>query len=707
MHHGTDNGGTTSSETDEFDDDSHFSDESEEDDDDWQEEESDEDESDDEEEGDEEEECDEYDECDDEDRCEWDEADDSSESESDNEMMKERGGGGRENKRISRAPRKSRYSLSDEDRTNIRTAIWREFSSKRRDVSFVFRDFEKNFQEFAKKAKTKRAKVDHTKTINGIAAALVGQTYPIYQGRISKGEFMKIVMDIANIEKTTYYRYATKLSEIANPTLSLKEFIEQLFEKKSQYNPEDDANFMAWLKDTKTTLEQKTMKNMMRSYKKLSRTNRSVTRQHVCYLLKMNNWRMAKSKSIDVKRVVSYDVVDEWFQNQEIRSVLRSVDPRLLFNADETELNRKGGAPRWVAAPIGVQPTFITTDHHGSHVSVFLMISATGVPVYPFALIHGSPKNFGDTNEEYIKCFHTKKGYMTIKTFYDVITTIFIPYVRCKRISLGLPENARAVLVVDGHGSRYHPETLKALRDNNIDLVIIPAHSSHLLQPLDLTLNKLVKDQYKILWPIALSKASAGDQPSTICVRKRRRLSTSVRTPQIIPTAPLERKAMANAAQNAVVVCLTPDNIESAWKASGLYPLQEHHPSYTHEKEKELQQQACSSGVTPNKTEKRTSIARLTGVLTTVHAIETIERLVKEKGKVQAQPLQMTKSIFVSDGPVELVTDTFAGCDDVGDYTAVNKKDQCCPESTATSSDVPTTTKQGKRRGRPRKSTTA
>ena len=55
----------------------------------------------------------------------------------------------------------------------------------------------------------------------------------------------------------------------------------------------------------------------------------------------------------------------------------------------------------------------------------------------------------------------------------------------------------RAVLVVDGHKSRYDFETFTLLRRANIDLVILPAHSSHLTQPLDRKLNAQIKVEFR------------------------------------------------------------------------------------------------------------------------------------------------------------------------------------------------------------------
>jgi len=67
------------------------------------------------------------------------------------------------------------------------------------------------------------------------------------------------------------------------------------------------------------------------------------------------------------------------------RAVLNTVDPRLLFNADETDLNRKDGAPT-IAVEAGMRVTYVTKDH----------------TVYPFAILHGPPQVFARGFDESI-----------------------------------------------------------------------------------------------------------------------------------------------------------------------------------------------------------------------------------------------------------------------------------------------------------------
>jgi len=119
------------------------------------------------------------------------------------------------------------------------------------------------------------------------------------------------------------------------------------------------------------------------------------------------------------------------------------------------------------------------------------------------------PANFGDVvgnDNEYVKFYHAKRGYMTKFTFERIMDELSIPYVENKRRINGEPPDEPAVLIVDGHNSRYNSRMLRKLAEHHIDLFIIPAHSSHRMQPLDLTLNKLIKDHYRTKFPLCLSQ---------------------------------------------------------------------------------------------------------------------------------------------------------------------------------------------------------
>ena len=47
--------------------------------------------------------------------------------------------------------------------------------------------------------------------------------------------------------------------------------------------------------------------------------------------------------------------------------------------------------------------------------------------------------------------------------------------------------NQKLLVILDGYGAPIQYYTLKILRDNNISVIALPAHSSHRLQALDVT----------------------------------------------------------------------------------------------------------------------------------------------------------------------------------------------------------------------------
>ena len=98
------------------------------------------------------------------------------------------------------------------------------------------------------------------------------------------------------------------------------------------------------------------------------------------------------------------------------------------------------------------------------------------------------------SDDEYVKCHFTKNGCMANYTFHCIMVDIFILYIKRKREALGLPETEPVTVDVNGHNSRYNYQMLNVQAENNIHLLVIPAHSSHRMQPLDLKLNKLVED---------------------------------------------------------------------------------------------------------------------------------------------------------------------------------------------------------------------
>ena len=84
--------------------------------------------------------------------------------------------------------------------------------------------------------------------------------------------------------------------------------------------------------------------------------------------------------------------------------------------------------------------------------------------------------------------------------FFQYITKKFLIELEQKRKMLDQP-NARCLLILDSHNSRASSRTMDALANANVDCLSIPAHSSHIVQPLDRTVNAKFKQfftKYKV-----------------------------------------------------------------------------------------------------------------------------------------------------------------------------------------------------------------
>ena len=120
------------------------------------------------------------------------------------------------------------------------------------------------------------------------------------------------------------------------------------------------------------------------------------------------------------------------------------------------------------------------------HMSLIVCVSADAVPVSPPTII--VPMVSAPPAPDHILMSYnwagSEKGWITSALFEAWIQNVFIPHVTKVRSASNVP-NEKALLWLDAHSSRLNENAQKLLRDNNIVCATIPAHTSHILQPLD------------------------------------------------------------------------------------------------------------------------------------------------------------------------------------------------------------------------------
>jgi DDE superfamily endonuclease len=131
------------------------------------------------------------------------------------------------------------------------------------------------------------------------------------------------------------------------------------------------------------------------------------------------------------------------------------------------------------------------------------------------------------------------KGWTCDNIGFEWLTRVFDPATRDKA------NGKRRALIFDGHGSHVQPEVLRFCIDNNISILLMPPHSSHLCQPLDVG----------VFSPLKTYMSAELD--------KIMRYGVST----------IKKFEWAEAYRCARLQAMTASNIKSAFRAAGLRPL--------------------------------------------------------------------------------------------------------------------------------------
>lgn len=163
-------------------------------------------------------------------------------------------------------------------------------------------------------------------------------------------------------------------------------------------------------------------------------------------------------------------------------STVKSLDlqdkPHQIFNLDETSLCNDPSNTKVVSKKN--QAVFRHTHGSGrSNTSILFCVAASGAKMPPFILYKA--KNLWDVwmpTEAYPNTGYaaTPHGWMTETAFFSWFRNHFIKYG---------PKERPLLLLFDGHSSHVSIELIKLAKQENICLLKLPPHTTHLLQPLD------------------------------------------------------------------------------------------------------------------------------------------------------------------------------------------------------------------------------
>ncbi|KAJ6240601.1 hypothetical protein M0813_03068 [Anaeramoeba flamelloides] len=216
---------------------------------------------------------------------------------------------------------------------------------------------------------------------------------------------------------------------------------------------------------------------------------------------KRNNLRITRSSPIDYQRIiVNEEMIKQFFQTLKELYEEKEYTSHLIFNMDETSLKLTPKQTYVVITNQSKKKAFRAQEANGKLMSAVVTISARGTLLKTLILIPTKTipyKVFEDNDLHNFGMVHSPKGFITKELFYKWTRDVFIPEVEAIRLFYKFPKNKWALLVLDGHSSRADLRAIHLLQQHHIDCVVIPGHSSHVLQPLDVGIFKHFKTELK------------------------------------------------------------------------------------------------------------------------------------------------------------------------------------------------------------------
>ena len=205
--------------------------------------------------------------------------------------------------------------------------------------------------------------------------------------------------------------------------------------------------------------------------------------------------RTKMGKRIEYKRIngASSEAINTWF---DLYETLAWIKPDNTYNTDEAGIMEGMGLNGLVLRSSEVNPksTSIKGNQGRSWTSLIETISATGRIIKPVIIFKAASIQTQWFAQEFKEDWHftfSKNGWTSNEIALEWLEKVFIP--ETKPLDASEPR----LLIVDGHGSHTTDDFMWNCFQENIFLLFLPAHSSHVLQPLDIGVFSALKTAYR------------------------------------------------------------------------------------------------------------------------------------------------------------------------------------------------------------------
>lgn len=190
------------------------------------------------------------------------------------------------------------------------------------------------------------------------------------------------------------------------------------------------------------------------------------------------------------RAAVGPNQIVEFFDN--VKDTLQDVDPCLVFNYDETNVQDDPGAKK-VIVPRGTKRVERVQQHSKASVSIMVCGNAAGdllppMVVYKAGNLYEGWTKGGPPGTVYS---NTPSGWFDMDQFEKWFFEILLPKIK------ELENPGKKIVIGDNLASHFSPTVIEACEENNIYMTAFPPNSTHLMQPLDVAVFAPFKKKWR------------------------------------------------------------------------------------------------------------------------------------------------------------------------------------------------------------------
>ena len=197
----------------------------------------------------------------------------------------------------------------------------------------------------------------------------------------------------------------------------------------------------------------------------------------------------ARAKGLCAENVASF------YNNLEQAYQTHNYPPEHIWNCDESgaQAGRNGGGLVW--AKKGSKTVHSLMPNEREWLTVLSCVNASGESIPAFYIFKGKRmrENYIAKCEDGASMAMQPEAWMTTQLFSHWISH----FIRALESRGGVSPSNRHLLVVDGHNSHVTLEVVQKAMDVGLDIITLPSHTSHRLQPLDVSIFGPFKRAFK------------------------------------------------------------------------------------------------------------------------------------------------------------------------------------------------------------------